>query len=1086
MRSVLQTCEPREEILRGTFNPEVFTASLGPILEYYRSGKKGIDEVYVDAKTFFNEATFPTQGLKTTLGEVFARIAGDVSVPAIHRLETAFGGGKTHTLIACAHIANKGKELAPLTGQLLDASLLPEPGSVAVVGIAGDQIPVHRPHGDALVPYTLWGEIAYQVGGDELYNEVRSEATSHAAPGEIYFKKVFGDRKVLVMLDELAQYAARLEAARPDGASQLAAFLMSLHGYARTNPGIAVVLTLASAADAFSRQTERLAELISNVRGEDVSEDDALGIGEQAIRSVASVVARDAVQVTPVLGNEISAVLAKRLFKSIDGEAAKRTADLYMEMYERNAELLPDLATDVNSRERMIANYPFHPTLVDFLNHKLAEAENFQGTRGVLRVLALAVRGLWQKQQAVPMIHACHLDMRSARVANEILGRTSSSDLLAALSADIGGVDTGQLDSGTSNAELADGRNPHPEGFPLYEYTWKTVFLHSLVGRAQGVTSNIFGLTEAEALYAVSFPGLTPPQVLTALEEIPRTAFYLRFTDGKYYAHDDPTINSVLARIRKTVRTQEIRDLIDQTTSKILQGGTGGLLVESLVSEPEHIPDKKGRPVLGVVAIGAGTIDVDEMMTTVGFNRPRMEQNTVLILAPITVSVKGDQEQSTLTMTGVQGNRRDEVRQRIERIAREVRALRALASDPQKYGITPRQLQDSEFQKMRSEREQALQTAVAGAYTRLFFPSAMGGIAEREIRTAGGEGGAPFVQTIRELLIEEGELLTANNTTRSDVMNMANLIFNGADAITVKDLRERFLSFRSWPMLESLNALEPIIRAGASQGAWYVYKMAHGSDSRPDELYGEDNDIPMNVNLMQGDYSLVSPQGARQRGWLEPPGVSTEELERDIVTVLEQSGTCTVQEVREVLQDKYRELPAAQVDSAVSGLVRRGRLLTYQGTKDQTERPELVSGASALMHVAHAEDVLVTPQQAAAKGWTTSTSEELLLSGREGASVLGSIIPRLGSLYNRGAVTTIDSMGIGEIALRGGGTLTVNLYDVSPEAMKSLGEFFEVLGAVIAQGELKATFLSIKEPDDDCRFVVEVKKVQDERRSDEN
>lgn len=1085
MQSVLKSCEPREEILRGTFNPEVFTASLGPVLEYYRSGRKGIDEVYTDAEVFFKEATFPTQGLRTTLSEVFARLAGDVSVPAIHRLETAFGGGKTHTLIACTHIAYKGRDLTSLTTDLIDAGLLPDPGTVAVVGIAGDQIPVHRPQGDVLVPYTLWGEIAHQVGGEALYNEVRSEATSHAAPGEIYFKKVFGGRKVLIMLDELAQYAARLEAARSDGASQLAAFLMSLHGFARTNPGISVVLTLASASDAFSKQTERLVELVSNVRGEETSTGDALGIGEQAVRSVASVVARDAVQVTPVLGNEISAVLAKRLFKSIDTAAARRTAELYMEMYERNAELLPDLATDANSRDRMVVNYPFHPTLVDFLNHKLAEAENFQGTRGVLRVLALAVRSLWQKQQAVPMIHACHLDMRSDRVVNEILGRTSSSDLLAALNADIGSVDTGQLEGGASNAELADGRNPHPEGFPLYEYSWKTVFLHSLVGRAQGVTSNIFGLTETEALYAVSFPGLTPPQVRTALEEISRRAFYLRFTDGKYYASDDPTINSVLARIRNTVRGQEIKDLIDQTTGKIVQGGTGGLLVESLTSEPEHIPDGKGRPILGVVAVDAGTLDVEKMITTVGFNRPRMEQNTVLLLVPITVSVKGDQEQSTLTMTGVQVNRRDEARQRIERIAREVRALRALMSDPQKYGITPRQLQDPEFQKMRSEREQALHTAVSSAYTRLFFPSASGVIVEREIRTAGGEGGAPFVQSIRELLIHEGELLTGSNVTRSDVMNVASLIFRDADAITIKELRQRFLSYRGWPMPENTNVLEPIIRAGASQGAWYVYRMAHGSDSRPDEMYGEEIHVPMNVNLMQGDYSLVSPQGARQRSWLEEPGVSVEEVKREIIAALNQSGACTVREVREVIEGKYGELPSTQVESAASALVRGGRLMTYQGEKDQTEQPELMSGASALMHVVDSEDVLITPQQASANGWITSTPERLVLSGEEGVAVLGGLIPRLGSLYNRGAVTTIDSMGIGEIALRGGGTLAVNLHNVSPESMQSLGEFFEVLGAVIVQGELRDTYLSINEPDDDCRFVAEINTSRSERSSDE-
>ncbi|NMB45606.1 MAG: hypothetical protein GX998_04260, partial [Firmicutes bacterium] len=104
MNSVLDACIPRSEILAGTFNPEVFTASLSPIIDYYQGRQTVIDSIYTDAELFFQEATYPTQGLCTTLAEVFGRIAGDVTVPAIHRLETAFGGGKTHTLIACTHI----------------------------------------------------------------------------------------------------------------------------------------------------------------------------------------------------------------------------------------------------------------------------------------------------------------------------------------------------------------------------------------------------------------------------------------------------------------------------------------------------------------------------------------------------------------------------------------------------------------------------------------------------------------------------------------------------------------------------------------------------------------------------------------------------------------------------------------------------------------------------------------------------------------------------------------------------------------------------------------------------------------------
>src|SRR5690606_12927870 len=149
------------------------------------------------------------------------------------------------------------------------------------------------------------------------------------------FESVFGGRKAVVMLDELAQYATRLEAARANGSEQLAAFLMALNGYARTHGGLAVIVTLASQADAFSRQTQRLQQLLGHVMGRDVDEETAIGLAERAERDTRSVVARDATTVVPVQAAEISRVLAKRLFVGVDEDAAKSASAAYAEMYDR-------------------------------------------------------------------------------------------------------------------------------------------------------------------------------------------------------------------------------------------------------------------------------------------------------------------------------------------------------------------------------------------------------------------------------------------------------------------------------------------------------------------------------------------------------------------------------------------------------------------------------------------------------------------------------------------------------------------------------------------------------------------------------
>ncbi|MBA4544391.1 ATP-binding protein [Thermoactinomyces daqus] len=1075
MISVLQTCQPRPEILAGTFNPEVFTASLSPIIDFYRTGRSSIDNIYTNAQQFFDEATYPTQGLKTTLTEVFSRIAGDMTVPAIHRLETAFGGGKTHTLIACTHIAYQGKKLEGSIGEILDPNLLPAPGSVSVVGVAGDEIPVHKSKGKDLIPYTLWGEIAYQIGGESLYKEVEEEATSYAAPGRTYFDKVFGGRKVLLMLDELAQYAARLEAARPDGANQLAAFLMTLHGYVRNHPGIAIVLTLASSTDAFAKQTERLAELIAVVRGEEITEDDAVGISEKAIKDITSVVARDAVQVTPVQATEISSVLAKRLFVSVNRLAARETAEEYMAMYRRNSNLLPEEAASERFRDRMVANYPFHPTLVDFLNKKLAEAENFQGTRGVLRVLSLAVRSLWKKQIDVPMIHTCHLDLRTERVVNEVLGRTGSSDLLLVLNADIGSVDTESLDGGLSNAERADRNNPHPEGHPLFEYTWKTVFLHSLVGRDEGISSKIFGITESEALFSVSFPGMTPPQVRIALEEITESAYYLRFEQGKYYASDEPTINSILARIRNGVTHSQVKGLLEDMARRIIKADKSGLFhVEHDVSQPDHLPDEKGKPILGIVSPTVETIDIEAMVTMKGSNQPRMQQNLIFLLVPETVKI-GETNPSLELLPG-QGAKSEDVRHRLEAIARQVLAMQDLIKKPQNFGVNPKRLEESGFSNRKAEREHALMTAVADIYTSLYYPSTAGHIVRKEIKTTGGESGASFIELIRAALIEAGELLTEQNNNRSDLINLSKLFFERGDTVTVEELKHSFACIRSWPVLANEGILEQLIRGGVQKGVWCVFRMDSSDQSRPDEFYHEKNDVPMGVNLMSASYALITPQGAKRRGWFDERKVDPEVLKQHIYEVVNKEGSVSVQQIEEIVQQNVGEVTRKELDDTVVSLLKASKLYACQNKGDTWNKSDLISGSKAFQYVPLSQDVLVTKAKAKENGWIDDDrSNRIHIQGDEALEKVLPLLRRMGSLYNKGGKTKVDFLDL-YFRMPAGGALRIQLEDASPQTIKSLGEWFEVLDGIVKNGEQTEVELDVADPAEDCPFVKELDK----------
>jgi hypothetical protein len=1071
MLTILDACQPRRDILEGTFNPEIFTASLSQVMNAYRGEATATHNLYTNGEQFFGDGTYPTEGLRMVLADVFGRMAGQ-NPPAIHRLETAFGGGKTHILIALAHLGFRGRELASVTQNILDSTLLQEPGEVSVVGVAGDELPVHKPKGTRLIPYTLWGEIAYQIGGEELYRAVDQEANSFAAPDSGFLDRVLGGRKVIIMLDELAQYATRLEAARPNGAEQLGAFLMVLNGYARTHGGIAVVVTLASQSDAFARQTERLAKLIGQVRGEDVSNDEAIGLAQGAEAASRSVIARDASTVVPVRAGEISRVLAIRLFDSIDPRIASEAASAYMDMYSRSATSLPERAARKDFREVMAAHYPFHPTFIDFLNRKLATLETFQGTRGVLRVLALTIRSIWTKKPKIPMIHSCHMDFRDSRTLDEIIGRTGSGDLLPVINADLGGPDTASLETGRSQAELADRRNPHPAGHPLYAYTWKAVFLHSLVGRGQGFGSNLFGTSEKDALFEVAFPGLTPPQVETALHEIKDSAYYLRLEQGRYYASLEPSINIVLAQIRRGVPEPQVDQILTATARKIITSASGPFKVVHDVSLPEHVPDNASQPVLSVIAVGAKNVDAEAFITSVGPNRPRLQQNLIFLLVPNTVHVKGE------TWNEERVRRCLETLNRLRDIARSVLAMRALKEKPENFGIKASKLEDPDFINRQKERELALQTTLSQVYDSVWYPSTSGQIVRKDIRTGGGEGGFPIVEEIRRVLLTEGELITAERAaTRETLQALSTLFFAGDQTPTLSSIRENLFCRRQWPVLDQSALLTTIVREGVSRGVWCLFRMESAESTKPESIYTSDSGgLPFDIDLGAPGWSIVTTQGARQRGWVGDY-VDPTKVEQWIADIAAEEKSVFVSDVVEKVRERHGEIPPDKIVDAMEKLVRSEKLMTYRGKPEQQARPEqLIRGQSAIVHKVKPEDVIVVPAEASRKGWVAVRRNVLNLSGKEGADAILPHLSRLGSLYDRGASSTLKTLDFSDLELPAGGRLRLSIEEVPPESMKKLGELFEVLSGVIRRGNDTAVFLEIDNPNDDCLFVRTVKK----------
>ena len=331
MRPIFETCRPRAEVLAGDLTEDTFAARLRDVID------GTADPAYQDQVSFFRN-TFPTDGLRTLAREVLGRLSGrePASSPFI-RLETSFGGGNTHNLIALYHLATGGGQAAleaaesnagrgiPGVGIVPAANWLPDE-AWAVAGVVGSDLdPAEGIVHDGVRTWTLWGELAWQVGastggpegGRRAYEHLRRSDEAVAAPGTASLERAVGDRPTLIMFDEIARYlraakAVRAKNERTDLAEQTVAFLMTLIELAASRPNIAFVLTLADSSDAFGTETVQLQAELEEVR---------------------KVTARQERVITPASESEIAPIVRHRLFERFDDSAAAAAADAYRACY---------------------------------------------------------------------------------------------------------------------------------------------------------------------------------------------------------------------------------------------------------------------------------------------------------------------------------------------------------------------------------------------------------------------------------------------------------------------------------------------------------------------------------------------------------------------------------------------------------------------------------------------------------------------------------------------------------------------------------------------------------------------------------
>jgi hypothetical protein len=554
----LEVAEPRRDIADGSFDESLFAADLGMV----DRGRGPAD--YLNPVTFC-EKTYLTESLLAFVRELTARLSGDMAAAGVYRLQTEFGGGKTHTLLAAYHLFRDPAQVAgtPFVRELaarLGRTSLPQ---AKIVVLEGGALGAGGPDPD--IPdaqvNTLLGQLAYRLGGPAAFADVAEQDHNLRGSSTTQITKLLeAHAPCLILMDELLQYLTKALAVRThDGnlAATTLTFIKELCTAAAAVPRTAVVATLTS----------------SNL------EDYATLAGEDMQDRLSKIVGRTENIITPVEGDDIFPILHRRLFTTIGpSEHRRAVADAYANWYESLDDAVPTSYREAGYRDRMATAFPFHPELVDILTNRWGSLSGFQRTRGALRTLAHTVKVLAQRRQKALLIHPGDVALADSGIRGEVI-RFAGENYKAALNADIIRPD--------SIAPAEDKRRGGVvESNGLATGLATTAFLDSFG------PDKVLGASAAQMLVGVGRPGLSRGLIEDVRDALEASLWYMRLEGGRYRFTTEPNLNKVILEREGAISDDRIETLLREAIGTVAPS-SAELRVEPRVEASADLPDNQ-------------------------------------------------------------------------------------------------------------------------------------------------------------------------------------------------------------------------------------------------------------------------------------------------------------------------------------------------------------------------------------------------------------------------------------------------------------------------------------------------------------
>ncbi len=502
MKSFHTIAVPHKDILKGRLTMDVFAADLWEVMK-----NRGPDE-YKDAETFFRK-TYLTEGLKNLLAIIEKRVHGRGGDPVI-QIQTPFGGGKTHTLIAMYHKAKEwGINTVTIVGEKMKTGNKPEDFD------------------------TIWGLMEKQLTGSI------NEFSSCVPPGGEQLKEFLEKHApVLFLIDELIPYLNITDAVsvgQTDLTTLTLTFLGTLSNVVSELNNVALAFTT-TPSNPYNR-TPR---------------------GEEIVIQLRDITGRREIIKSPIQDQEVSKIIKRRLFDNIDENMAKKVITEFVNYADKEG-ILPTDIQPSEYRDKFLDSYPFMPEAIDILYHRWGSFPTFQRTRGVLRLLSLVVHCLIGTNRSY--ISLADFDLSNQEIRQEFI-RHIGEEYNGIVDVDITGRE--------ANSKKIDKLlGSSYRGLNLGPRVATTIFLYSFSGGHEyGAT-----LSEIKrSATTIENPSEVIADAFQKLTGESGRLFYIHFKGDKYFFNNQPNINRVIYINKENIKDRELIAMESELLRENLKG----------------------------------------------------------------------------------------------------------------------------------------------------------------------------------------------------------------------------------------------------------------------------------------------------------------------------------------------------------------------------------------------------------------------------------------------------------------------------------------------------------------------------------